>query len=276
MTTENETSNTYKGMWDSFGKNRDSVYFNAKFTPNYRIGLTNFLREELMIDLAAPGPSDVILDVGCSAGRQVFAMAKTAEKVHGVDIAQTFIDTANDLKAKYGARNTEFSMSAVEDLPFEDGKFDKLICGEVLEHVFDKDAALDELLRVLRPGGALVVSVPNLNADGTWWGRLLRCIGMRSFSPIEVFSLEELAKHGDSHVREYTPAGIRAWFGARGMVIERMTVVSFIDGPWFDTLLKVPLHIGPLRRLTISIERCLSRRNFLWGRHIVFRARKAP
>jgi SAM-dependent methyltransferase len=56
---------------------------------------------------------------------------------------------------------------AVEDLPFEDASFDAAVLGEVLEHVGDDLAGLREVARVVRPGGAIAISVP---ANPAWFG----------------------------------------------------------------------------------------------------------
>ena len=54
-------------------------------------------------------------------------------------------------------------------LPFADGSFDKVIASEVLEHVVDDDAAFAELLRVLKPGGVLAVTVPAWLPEKICW-----------------------------------------------------------------------------------------------------------
>lgn len=274
--TENtyDSSRVYRTMWEEFGTGRDDSYFAYKFAPRHRVGLTNFLREERIVDFTAARATDVILDVGCSAGRQVFVLAGLAREVHGVDVARSFVDTANRTKERLGVCNAHFAQALVEHLPYADGRFDKVICGEVIEHVLDEDKALEELLRVLKPDGTLIISVPNLNADGTVWGRLMRKIGVRSFTPIEVFSIDEIARHGDAHVREFTTETLVRWLESRQLTVDRLTTVSFIDGPGFDFLLKIPLHVGPLRRLIVSIERLLSRTGWPLGRHIVVCAHK--
>ena len=141
-----------------------------------------------------------------------------------------------------------------------------------MEHVVDKDVALNEIRRVLKPGGRLIITVPNLNADGTWWGRLLRLTKVRKFEPMKIFSQKELKKHGDSHVREFTAISLKKWLGDSGFEVERITTVSFIDGPYMDFILKIPLHIGFLRESIILFENILTRLDLHFGRHLVVRA----
>lgn len=57
---------------------------------------------------------------------------------------------------------------SVMEMPFADNSFDKIVCTEVLEHVPDDTKAMQELLRVLKPGGKVAITVPNLNFPFLW------------------------------------------------------------------------------------------------------------
>lgn len=57
---------------------------------------------------------------------------------------------------------------SVMEMPFPDNAFDKIVCTEVLEHVPDDTKAMRELLRVLKPGGRVAITVPNLNFPFLW------------------------------------------------------------------------------------------------------------
>jgi len=57
----------------------------------------------------------------------------------------------------------------VQTLPFDDGTFDKIICSEVLEHVIDDEQGVRELVRVLKDGGELAVSVPDRMMETIYW-----------------------------------------------------------------------------------------------------------
>ncbi|MFA5126624.1 MAG: methyltransferase domain-containing protein [Patescibacteria group bacterium] len=263
---------SYEKMWEDFGKGKAS-YLGYKFQPTYRIGLTNYLRECFIVKFLHPQKSDVVLDCGCAAGKQLFQLAGQIGTGHGIDIAQNFIDMADQYKNENGFHNLHFAKGDVENIPFAEATFDKIICAEVLEHVFDKDVALRELLRVLKPSGLLLITVPNLNADATVWGRFLRLLGVRKFKPINVFSKEELAQHGDAHVREFSRDSLRQWLEANSLKIIEFKSVSFIDGPrWFEFLLKILLHIKISQRAIINLEKFFSDRNCFWGRHLVVSA----
>lgn len=100
---------------------------------------------------------DEILDAGCGVGCGAAGLAARAGRVVGVDLALPAITEA---RRDYGAR-AEFRVGDLLALPFEEGRFDVITCFETIEHVADTDRALDELHRVLRPGGLLLISSAN-------------------------------------------------------------------------------------------------------------------
>ncbi|MDD2785425.1 MAG: methyltransferase domain-containing protein [Patescibacteria group bacterium] len=263
----------YSSMWEDFAKLKAESYLNYKFKPTHRIGLTNHLREASITNLLKPQKQDRVLDAGCASGRQLFQVANLISEGHGTDIASAFTDKATEYACSNNIGNLEFQRAVLESIPYPDAYFDKIICAEVLEHVFDKNIALTELKRVLKPGGKLIITVPNLNADGTLWGRLLRLIGLRSFTPLEGFSMNEINKHGDAHVREFNAKTLSGWLESNGFTVEKIRSVSFIDGPYFDFLLKMPLHWGPTQKTIIALERLLSSTGLFWGRHLAARAK---
>ncbi len=273
MTNKND-GGSYREMWEDWGKSKKGIYLNYKFVPTHRIGLTNYVREKTLLNCIKDWKGLEVLDVGCAVGNQLYSVSSKIKRGHGVDIAQSLIDAAIEYSKEKDFKNLTFSRGEGESIDFSDNSFDVVICGEVLEHVFDKDAMLKELLRVLRPGGHLLISIPNWNADGTWWGRLMRLVGLRSFTPIEVFSQEEIAKHGDAHVREYTESELRKWFDSYDVKIECLTSASYADGPFFDQIMRFILKIPPLRSIIIFTELLAAKTNITWGRHLVVCVRK--
>lgn len=110
------------------------------------------------------GPN--ILDVGCGGAllASLLASRKDIEYVAAVDNYDGALRVAHRhigvLRAALREKIVIFCLDA-DDLLFPDGHFDTVVAGEVLEHVKDPGAVLTELGRVLRPGGRLVVTVPN-------------------------------------------------------------------------------------------------------------------
>jgi SAM-dependent methyltransferase len=100
------------------------------------------------------GPGRHVLDLGCRDGALTQAYAGENEIV-GVDADREALAEAQKL-------GIETRWADLDDaLPFEDGSFDVVVAGELLEHLRDPRRVASEVLRVLRPGGTFVGSVPN-------------------------------------------------------------------------------------------------------------------
>lgn len=96
-------------------------------------------------------PGDRILDVGVGLGR---ILGQTPEfQRYGTDISLAYLERA----ARQGI---EVCYALVEDLPYHPETFDVVTCTDVLEHVFDLNAACRNMLSVLKPDGRLIVRVP--------------------------------------------------------------------------------------------------------------------
>ena len=120
-------------------------------------------------------PGDRILDIGCGSGRH---MAETARRTGtltvGTDInRKDLLDARNrmafleEIGAIHG--RWDLGISDITALPFPDNTFNLVICSEVLEHIPDHKTAVKELVRVLKPGGELVVSVPRYFPEKICW-----------------------------------------------------------------------------------------------------------
>jgi len=118
---------------------------------------------------------DRILDLGCGEGRHCITacLLKDVESV-GVDVSLTDLGTTRERFIAFELEPDEerrlmLSVSDGKHLPFADESFDKVICSEVLEHIHDYPAVLSEIVRVLKPGGILGVSVPRFLPEWVCW-----------------------------------------------------------------------------------------------------------
>jgi 2-polyprenyl-3-methyl-5-hydroxy-6-metoxy-1,4-benzoquinol methylase len=101
--------------------------------------------------------SVALLDVGCHNGTLCRMFVSRGARVTGID------DYPEELAAKEQWKYVRHNLNDVKVLPFPDASFAAITALEVLEHVIDTDFFLKELLRVLQPGGRLVISTPNIN-----------------------------------------------------------------------------------------------------------------
>ena len=122
-----------------------------------------------------------ILDIGCGEGRHsieagrqkdtlcvaadylIDNLIKTREKVHFHQALQNINDV--DIKCK----SLDFSCMDATNLPFKDQSFDVIICSEVMEHIPEDIMAAKELIRILKPGKILAVSIPSFWPEKICW-----------------------------------------------------------------------------------------------------------
>jgi SAM-dependent methyltransferase len=119
---------------------------------------------------------DLLLDMGAGNGRHAFEALKRGARVVAFDYLVADLIEARNLmvamavegEAPEGGLGTGVNGDAVR-LPFPDNTFDCIIAAEVLEHVPDDVGALDELTRVLKPGGRLAATIPSWMPEKICW-----------------------------------------------------------------------------------------------------------
>ncbi len=100
-----------------------------------------------------------VLDVACGEGYGSATLAEHALSVDGVDISPQAVEHA---KKTYAQRtNLNFHCADCTALPFENAAFDVVVSFETIEHITQQEAFLQEVHRVLKPGGCLLISSPN-------------------------------------------------------------------------------------------------------------------
>ena len=112
---------------------------------------------KLVVDLAAPKPGEVVVDVGCGTGNAALLVAATGAKVTGVDPAPRLLEVARQRAAAEGA-DVEFVDGTAEALPLGDGVADLVISVFGVMFSADVPAAVAELDRVTAPGGRILVT----------------------------------------------------------------------------------------------------------------------
>ena len=115
---------------------------------------------KLRSDRGLPTTSLDIVDVGCGAGTQAFAWVREGHRAQGVDISTPLIELARERAAEVPL-SAEFHVGSATQLPFADNSSDVVMVSELLEHLPDWEACVNETLRVLRPGGVVYFSTTN-------------------------------------------------------------------------------------------------------------------
>ena len=122
------------------------------------------------------GPSVKVIDVGCGAGRHAFEAYRRGAEVVAFDRDASelrSVDTILHAMAETGEAPAAVSAKVVLgdalSLPYADETFDCVIASEILEHIPQDDAAIAELIRVLKVGGTLAVSVPRWLPERLCW-----------------------------------------------------------------------------------------------------------
>ncbi len=100
-----------------------------------------------------------VLDVASGEGYGSALMASVAATVAGLDVSP---DAVAHASASYARRqNLRFAQGSCAKLPFDDASFDAVVSFETIEHIVEQNEFLDEIKRVLKPAGLLIMSSPN-------------------------------------------------------------------------------------------------------------------
>lgn len=119
--------------------------------------------------------NDLILDIGCGEGRHAIGLHVDKKvDVVGLDLSIEDIKTAKNRIKDFSISNDNtssclFGLGNIQQLPFKSSSYNSIICSEVLEHVESPQEAMKEMVRVLKPGGVLAISVPRYLPERICW-----------------------------------------------------------------------------------------------------------
>lgn len=214
----------------------------------------------------------LLLDLGCGEGRHAHAAAwhSLAPRVFAVDINERDVHTARTRFQEWPQEPHDkecfFCVADGFALPFSTHSFDVIICSEVLEHVDDYPSMLNEMHRLLKPGGRLAVSVPRAWPETLCW-RLSSAYHEVEGGHIRIFNASKLRHTITSHGFAFVD---RHWAHALHTPYWWLRCLFWRDGEqvacvrWYHRLLVWDLMRKPW--LTRALEKCL---NPLLGKSIV-------
>lgn len=181
-------------------------------------------RLKKVLKILAKHSGGILLDIGCGSGGITTVLKETMKPgdAYGVDISPEAVALAREKGIK--AYKVDVNKSR---LPFKDNFFDVVFCGEVIEHLFDPDFLLDEVYRVLKLGGILILTTPNL---GAWYNRGALLLGFQpSISaslqnpevgkPFKNAFKKQSAGGSEAHIRFFTKRALEQLLKIHGFEI---------------------------------------------------------
>ena len=134
-----------------------SIYFNLLADIGHTKHIGGLKATGRLMELVAPQSGDQVLDVGCGVGIAPVFMAKQFGcLVTGVDITPRMVERARDRARREGLQDlTSFRVADMQSLPFDSNVFDSAIAESVLSFSHDKVQVVNELARVVKPGGVV-------------------------------------------------------------------------------------------------------------------------
>jgi ubiquinone/menaquinone biosynthesis C-methylase UbiE len=148
------------GFFDEMSKDRDKAIRNDAV-----LKYEQDMRQRAVFDLLQPNRSDWILDIGCGNARDLrILMGAGYENIVGIDLSFGMLLEGKKILSENSEKKSMLFAGDATQIPLREGFFDKIICSEVIEHIPDYHRVLEEIYRLLVPGGKLIVTTPNLHS----------------------------------------------------------------------------------------------------------------
>lgn len=176
----------------------------------------------ILADCHGPEAKLDVLDIGCNAGGQCSVWAEQGHRVHGLDVNEPLIELARR-RAKESGQEIDYRLGSATDLSWADSSMDVCLATELLEHVDEWEKCVHEFTRVLRPGGALLVTTTNKMCPRqcefnlplySWYPKGLK----RHYERLAVSTRPDLANNAKyPAVHWFSPYGLASEFRRMGL-----------------------------------------------------------
>ncbi len=215
---------------------RDTANFNTtKYAGEQPHGGSGIVRIQKALEMISG--TKVVLDLGCWDGSIAKMIKDQGNVVHGMENSRQAVELARTKGIIVHEGNIE------DDWPDFGIEFDAVFAGEIIEHVFDTDLFLERVRKILKPGGELVLTTPNIAALGR---RLMLLFGI---SPIVETTARE---HDAGHIRYFTKATLFSLLRDNNFEVVRFAsdVINFTSSGNFYSEI-IPRYLPTLGRSLI-------------------------
>jgi len=226
--TNQETQQLLQDYYEKHMADGQCCYFelvDGKLRPAAQQRLWLEAHRQKSAKLLALEPSDSFVDIGCGEGYLTLPLAQKAKRTVGFDLAASAL-TALRAQQGYDPLRIMLAVSSGDNIPLADATVDKLLCNHVLEHVIDDDAFVQEFHRVVRPGGLVLIGVPQAYSPQVSFLIRLRRIAMPGSRRLRLEQTqpgklvpELIGKQ--SHIRFYSLSSVRDLLERNGFRVLR-------------------------------------------------------
>lgn len=177
----------------------------------------NYMRYKLICDLISkeiasqplryPDKTRVkVVDIGCGPGHLTGQIKDLGVDVEGADLS----DNSLEILKKKSLKGKKVDLE--DTFPYKDSTFDVVVASEIIEHIIRTEFFLDELIRICKPGGILIITTPNVASLAR---RLMLLFGVNPYLEYKLYG-------GAGHVRYFTFKNMRSFLTEHGLKIEKL------------------------------------------------------